>query len=93
MGEKKWVNPFVFVDLVDLPLEGIDMIDAVSRLEIRLVVQALKRCNGNQTDAAKLLRISRDKLRHRVAKYDLDGHTVANKAPAEKHIPGLDDWK
>jgi PAS domain S-box-containing protein len=39
--------------------------------ERRLLVQALSRCRGNQTQAARLLRITRDTLRYKVKKFNL----------------------
>ena len=44
-----------------LPNEGISL----DRLETSLMRQALTRCNGNQTRAAKLLGLSRDQFRYR----------------------------
>jgi DNA-binding NtrC family response regulator len=39
--------------------------------ERRLIVQALESAAGNQTQAARLLRIGRDALRYKVKKYNL----------------------
>jgi len=39
--------------------------------ERRLLVQALASCGGNQTQAARLLRITRDTLRYKVKKFQL----------------------
>ena len=39
--------------------------------ERRLLVQALSRCGGNQTQAARLLRITRDTLRYKMKKFNL----------------------
>jgi PAS domain S-box-containing protein len=39
--------------------------------ERRLVVQALERCGGNQTQAARLLRVTRDTLRYKIKKFNL----------------------
>jgi two-component system response regulator AtoC len=50
-----------------LPEEGINL----EELEISLVKQALERVNGNQTQAAKLLGMSRHALIYRVDKYNL----------------------
>jgi DNA-binding NtrC family response regulator len=36
-----------------------------------LLAEALERSNGNQSEAARLLRISRDRLRYKMAKYNL----------------------
>jgi len=54
---------------IDLPDGGI----ALDTVEKELVRQALERTKGNQTKAAKLLRISRDQLRYRMKQYDLFG--------------------
>lgn len=50
-----------------LPEEGI----AFAELERRVLEQALERSKGNQTQAARLLSISRETLRYRVEKYKL----------------------
>jgi PAS domain S-box-containing protein len=39
--------------------------------ERRLLVQALERCGGNQTQAARLLRVTRDTLRYKIKKFNL----------------------
>ena len=39
--------------------------------ERRLVVQALENSGGNQTQAARLLRITRDTLRYKMKKFNL----------------------
>ena len=39
--------------------------------ERRLLVSALERANGNQSQAARLLRISRDRMRYKMAKHHL----------------------
>jgi transcriptional regulator with PAS, ATPase and Fis domain len=51
----------------ELPPEGVDL----ASVERGLVEQALTRCHGNQTQAAKLLGLSRFALRHRIDKYGL----------------------
>ncbi|HWQ69658.1 MAG TPA: sigma-54 dependent transcriptional regulator [Patescibacteria group bacterium] len=50
-----------------LPREGIDL----AAWEQSLVEQALRDSGGNQTKAAKLLRLSRDTLRYRLKKFGL----------------------
>src|SRR5574337_473344 len=50
-----------------LPREGIDL----AAWERSLVEQALRDSGGNQTKAAKLLRLSRDTLRYRLKKFGL----------------------
>ncbi len=39
--------------------------------EKRLLQEALARANGNQTAAARILKLSRDKLRYKIAKHGL----------------------
>ena len=56
----------------NLPAEGVDLTDVVSDLEQHFIEQALERTGGNQTEAAKLLSISRDQLRYRLEKYGLN---------------------
>ena len=52
--------------LVSLPPNGISL----EEVERTLIMHALKAANGNQSKAAKLLRISRDTLRYRMKKFD-----------------------
>lgn len=54
--------------LVKLPPEGAGLED----VERQLIEQALSMANGNKTKASKLLKISRDTLRYKVKKYDLE---------------------
>jgi len=53
-----------------LPVEGLNL----ERLERDLVVQALQRAQGNQTQAAQLLGMNRDQIRYRLEKFGLDKH-------------------
>ena len=53
-----------------LPPEGFDF-DKLRRLEGHLLRQALERTNSNQTQAARLLNLSRDRLRYRLQKHGL----------------------
>ena len=55
-------------DAFRLPPAGVDL----EELERDLVVQALRRTGGNQTQAAKLLRLNRDQIRYRVEKFGLE---------------------
>lgn len=41
----------------------------LEELEFRAVVNAMRASKGNQSEAARLLRISRDQLRYRVKQY------------------------
>lgn len=50
-----------------IPAEGISLEDN----ERMLVVRALEKTNGNQTQAARLLRVTRDTLRYKMKKFNL----------------------
>lgn len=49
-----------------LPPEGLDLPSFLRSIERTFIQEALERCNGNQVQAATLLRISRDQLRYRL---------------------------
>jgi DNA-binding NtrC family response regulator len=44
---------------------------SLEEFEKRLVSQALQRAGGNQTEAARILKVSRDKIRYKMAKHRL----------------------
>jgi DNA-binding NtrC family response regulator len=52
------------LDAINLPESGLNLFD----VESRLIRQAMARTNNNQTQAAKLLKLSRDALRNRLEK-------------------------
>jgi PAS domain S-box-containing protein len=52
------------------PSLGVDAMSLVEQ-ERRLLVQALEKTGGNQTQAARLLRITRDTLRYKMKKFNL----------------------
>ncbi len=52
---------------IKLPPEGI----SIEEVEKKLIEQALERFNGNQTKAAKCLKMSRDTLRYRIKKFGM----------------------
>ena len=54
-------------DTFELPPTGVDL----EELERNFVIQALKRCAGNQTRAAALLGLNRDQIRYRIEKFGL----------------------
>jgi two-component system, NtrC family, response regulator AtoC len=54
-------------DEFELPANGIDL----ESLERSMVIQALRRCGGNQTRAAALLGLNRDQIRYRIEKFGL----------------------
>lgn len=52
-----------------LPADGVDL----EAVEQDLIQQALERCGGNKSQAARLLGLTRDTLRYRVEKYGMEG--------------------
>ncbi len=56
---------------VSIPTEGMDMERYVADLEKALILSALKQCNGVQTRAAEMLKLSYRSFRHLLKKYDL----------------------
>lgn len=56
-----------FPDSISLPTQGISF----EKLERKILSEALKMADGNQTKAAKLLQLSRETFRYRVEKYNL----------------------
>ncbi len=64
-------HPWIWdIESMALPPEGFDF-EKLRRLESHLLQQALARTNNNQTQAAKLLNLSRDRLRYRLQKHGL----------------------
>ena len=63
-----------------LPPEGVDL----ETVERQLVIQALQRAGGNQTQAGHLLGINRDQVRYRIEKFGLTrpGHEAMTAASA-----------
>ena len=62
-----------------LPPEGVNL----ESLERDLLVQALQRAQGNQTQAAQMLGMNRDQIRYRLEKFGLDklGRPMAEEKP------------
>jgi len=52
---------------VDIPTDGMSLEDN----ERSLLVRALEKTSGNQTQAARLLRVTRDTLRYKMKKFNL----------------------
>ncbi len=60
-------SPAVAAAAVDIPAEGLSL----EENERTLLTRALEKTNGNQTQAARLLRITRDTLRYKMKKFNL----------------------
>ena len=61
-----------------LPPEGVDL----ETVERQLLVQALQRAGGNQTQAGHLLGINRDQVRYRIEKFGLTKPSLESGVPA-----------
>ena len=61
-----------------LPPNGV----VLEEIERQLVVQALERAGGNQTQAGHLLGINRDQVRYRIEKFGLAKSATDHKAEA-----------
>ena len=59
--------PLAIPASTDLPTDGLSLEDN----ERNLLARALEKTNGNQTQAARLLRITRDTLRYKMKKFNL----------------------
>ncbi len=58
------------IEQMDLPPDGFDF-EKLQRLERNLLIQALERTNNNQSQAARMLNLTRDRLRYRLQKHGL----------------------
>jgi DNA-binding NtrC family response regulator len=56
---------------LSIPAEGLDMERYVAELERALIRSALRQCDGVQTRAAEMLKLSYRSFRHLLKKYDL----------------------
>ena len=69
-------NPFRVADAMEFPEEGINLTAHLDQLEKSYVLEALRRTNGNQTNAADLLKMSVRSLRHLLDKHGIRGLTA-----------------
>lgn len=56
---------------INIPEQGVDLISHLEAIEQKYLQKALMTCGGNQSQAAKILGMSRDILRYRLKKYGL----------------------
>ncbi len=61
---------------LELPIEGIDLTAHLDQLEKTYVLEAIRRTDGNQTNAANLLKMSVRSLRHLLDKHGIRGLTA-----------------
>ena len=69
-------NPYLVADAMEFPEEGINLTAHLDQLEKTYVLEALRRTNGNQTNAAELLKMSVRSLRHLLDKHGVRGLTA-----------------
>jgi len=69
-------NPYRVADAMEFPEEGINLTAHLDQLEKTYVLEALRRTNGNQTNAADLLKMSVRSLRHLLDKHGVRGLTA-----------------
>jgi len=92
--DRDWLEPDDFATLTRgatvtlqfrLPAGGV----VLEEVERQLVVQALERAGGNQTQAGQLLGINRDQVRYRIEKFGLTrphNGRPADAEPAPSHL-------
>ena len=59
-----------------MPIEGLDLTAHLDQLEKTYILEALRRTDGNQTNAANLLKMSVRSLRHLLDKHGIRGLTA-----------------
>jgi two-component system response regulator PilR (NtrC family) len=69
-------NPARIASELELPTEGINLTAHLDQLEKTYVLEALRRTDGNQTNAADLLKMSVRSLRHLLDKHGIRGLTA-----------------
>ena len=66
------VNDIILERLVDEKKISDKEIDDINQMEKRLIINALKKVEGNKTSAANLLGLTRSALRYRIEKYKIE---------------------
>jgi transcriptional regulator with PAS, ATPase and Fis domain len=66
-----------FVPLIEIPAEGINFQDVVTDMERELILQSLRKTNGNKKLAAKLLNLKRTTLIEKIKRIGLGEHIAA----------------
>jgi DNA-binding NtrC family response regulator len=67
-----------FVPLIEIPEEGINFQNIVTDMERELIVQSLRKTNGNKKLAAKLLNLKRTTLIEKIKRIGLVEHMTAS---------------
>ena len=69
-------NPYKIAETFEFPEEGLNLTAHMDQLEKTYILEALRRTNGNQTNAAQLLALSVRSLRHLLDKHGIRGLTA-----------------
>ena len=69
-------NPYRIAETFEFPEEGVNLTAHLDQLEKTYILEALRRTNGNQTNAAELLALSVRSLRHLLDKHGIRGLTA-----------------
>ena len=70
-------DAFNYVPLIEIPEEGINFQNVVTDMERELILQSLRRTNGNKKLAAKLLNLKRTTLIEKIKRIGLLEHMAA----------------
>jgi len=77
-GEIQSRDSLNFVPLIEIPEGGISFQDVVTDMERELIVQSLRKTNGNKKLAAKLLNLKRTTLIEKIKRIGLAEHMAAH---------------
>ena len=77
-GEIQNRDSLNFVPLIEIPEGGISFQDVVTDMERELIVQSLRKTNGNKKLAAKLLNLKRTTLIEKIKRIGLAEHMAAH---------------
>jgi two-component system response regulator PilR (NtrC family) len=69
-------NPYKIAETFEFPEEGVNLTAHMDQLEKTYILEALRRTNGNQTNAAQLLALSVRSLRHLLDKHGIRALTA-----------------
>ncbi len=69
-------NPYRIAESFEFPEAGVNLTAHMDQLEKTYILEALRRTNGNQTNAAELLALSVRSLRHLLDKHGIRGLTA-----------------
>jgi two-component system, NtrC family, response regulator PilR len=69
-------NPYRIAETFEFPEDGVNLTAHIDQLEKTYILEALRRTNGNQTNAAQLLALSVRSLRHLLDKHGIRALTA-----------------